>query len=60
MLLVVLDRFQTVGRGDDLVAQLAQELLLQGQRAAPRAALAAGYRFRFDALEPALRAALGR
>jgi uncharacterized protein (TIGR01777 family) len=42
------------------LGQLAEELLLQGQRAVPRAALAAGYRFRFDALEPALRAALGR
>jgi uncharacterized protein len=34
------------------------DTLLDGQRAVPRAALAAGYRFRFDALEPALRAAL--
>jgi uncharacterized protein len=42
------------------LGRLAEELLLQGQRAVPRAALAAGYRFRFDALEPALRAALGR
>jgi uncharacterized protein (TIGR01777 family) len=35
-------------------------LILDGQRAVPRAALAAGYRFRYTELEPALRDLLGR
>ncbi len=34
------------------------DVLLTGQRAVPRAALAAGYRFRYDVLEEALRAVL--
>jgi len=40
------------------LGRLAQELLLEGQRAVPRAAMDAGYRFRFETVEPALRAAL--
>jgi hypothetical protein len=36
------------------------ELLLVGHRALPRAALEGGYRFRWPALEPALREALGK
>lgn len=35
------------------------EMLLTGQRAIPKAALAAGFRFRFTELEPALRAIYG-
>lgn len=36
------------------------DLLLQGRRVEPRAALAAGYRFRYPTLAPALAAALGK
>jgi hypothetical protein len=40
--------------------EMADELLLASQRVQPRRLLATGYAFRFPALEPALRAALGR
>lgn len=38
------------------VGEMADALLLSSQRVAPQAALAAGYRFRYAELEPALRA----
>ncbi|MFO0630930.1 MAG: DUF1731 domain-containing protein [Polyangiales bacterium] len=38
----------------------AADVVLTGQRAAPSALLASGYRFAFDDVEAALRAALGR
>jgi uncharacterized protein (TIGR01777 family) len=42
------------------LGEMADALLLAGQRAVPARALALGYRFRYAELEPALRAVLGR
>ena len=42
-----------------LMGEMAQELLLDGQKVMPRRALADGYRFRFPELEGALRDLLG-
>jgi uncharacterized protein (TIGR01777 family) len=42
-----------------MLGEMADALLLSGQRAVPARALAAGYRFRHPDLEPALRDALG-
>ena len=38
-----------------VLGQMAQELLLNGQKVLPRAALASGYHFKFPELEGALR-----
>jgi uncharacterized protein (TIGR01777 family) len=43
-----------------LVLRDAADLVLHGRRAVPARAIAAGYRFRFPKLEPAVRDALGR
>jgi hypothetical protein len=40
--------------------EMAQELLLSGQRAVPTRLLASGFRFRHPALEEALRSVLRR
>jgi NAD dependent epimerase/dehydratase family enzyme len=42
----------------DLLIGEFGEILLASQRAVPKAAQAAGFRFRFEELEPALRAIL--
>jgi hypothetical protein len=42
------------------LGEMGRELLLKGQRARPEAVLRAGYRYRFDGVEEALRHQLGR
>lgn len=43
-----------------MLGEMGDELLLQGQRARPEAAVAAGYSFRYEGLEDSLRHQLGR
>lgn len=43
-----------------MLGEMGDELLLKGQRARPRAALEAGFTFRYDGLEESLRHQLGR
>lgn len=43
-----------------MLGEMGDELLLQGQRARPEAAVAAGYPFRYEGLEDSLRHQLGR